>query len=151
MKFRCTQCGHRLEGERDSGVECPGCLTQFKIGGPKENLIDPDCPESWRIECERAVWAAASLLKLAKRNKWAEAAIVEIIRTAPYPVDDIDKYNYTCLFFRVVLDAGRFSKDDQLLCPVMQYFHDHLRHMPAARRGMLEASLAGSLTGLEMA
>ncbi len=49
------------------------------------------------------------------------------------------------------MDARRLSAGDPLLDDVFAYFHDHLRHMPAASRGMLEASLAGSLTGLEMA
>jgi uncharacterized Zn finger protein (UPF0148 family) len=153
MRFLCPKCGHHLQGERDTDIECPSCKASLKVNSHEGKPVEPDTPEAWRIECELAVRAAATLLKLAKRNKWAEAALVEIIRTAPAGEDEHDPRNcdVTSLLCRVAMDAKRLSVGDPLLDDVFAYFDDHLRHMPPARRAMLEASLAGSLTGLEMA
>jgi hypothetical protein len=112
---------------------------------PKE-----DSPEGWRVECERAVFHASVLFRLAKAPGGAAAAIAEMIRTAPRSRKDLEDIPVTPLFYRIVLEADRFSPNDVLFRAAVEYFGKHLIAMTPERRSMLEASITGALMGYVM-
>jgi hypothetical protein len=115
------------------------------MDAPKE-----DTPESWRVECERAVFNASVLFRLAKAPGGPAAPIAEMIRTAPRSQKDLDEIDVTSLFSRITLDAHRLSPNDVLFRSAIEYFVKHLIAMTPARRSMLEASVTGALMGYVM-
>jgi hypothetical protein len=115
------------------------------MDAPKE-----DSPESWRVECERAVFHASVLFRLAKAPGGAAAAIAEMIRTAPRSRKDLEDIPVTPLFYRIVLEADRLSPNDVLFRGAVEYFGQYLIAMAPERRSMLEASVTGALMGYVM-
>jgi hypothetical protein len=105
--------------------------------------------DTWQAECERAASNTAALLRIARRYAH-NIAILEILRSAPRSPDEEQTLD-TSPFMRCLraarLHAAPYEKD--LLQSVTSYF-DYLASMKPARRALLEASLAGVLTGASM-
>jgi len=146
MKVYCPDCARCFDGEVGALVVCPHCLdAEKKTKAPKR-----ESPEAWRAACERAVFNASVLLRLAKMTGGSMAAVAELIRSAPRSWEDADNIPETALFYRVVMEVDRLSGNDEWLRPVVGYFARELIEMAPERRSMLEASVAGVLTGFMM-
>jgi hypothetical protein len=76
--------------------------------------------------------------------------ILEIVRSAPRSPDEEQTLD-TSPFMRCVRAARLHAEpyDEALLRSISSYFH-YLASMKPARRALLEASLAGVLTGVSM-
>jgi hypothetical protein len=109
-----------------------------------------DSPETWRVECERAVFHSNVLLRLAKIPGGVGSAIAEMIRTAPRSEKDLDDIPETAFFGRIVLEAHRLSPKDELFHSAVGYFRKHLVAMAPERRRMLEASVTRAMMGFVM-
>jgi hypothetical protein len=119
--------------------------------GKKKTTVAPkvDCPEAWRVECERAVFHANVLLRLARITGGTMAAVVELIRTVPRSRKDVDNMSTGGLFFRIALEADRLRGNDELFRSAMGYFGE-LMEMAPERRSRIEASVTGVLMGFMM-
>jgi len=109
-----------------------------------------ESPEAWRVKCERAVFNANVLLRMAGMTGGSMAAVVELIRTAPRSWKDADNMPETALFDRIARQAGRLSGSDVMFRSALEYFARELIEMAPERRSMLEASVAGVLMGFMM-
>lgn len=146
VKVYCPECAGAFEGVAGAIYRCPHCMVEEKKKEPPK----ADSPEEWRVECERAVFHANVLLRLAKIPGGIGSAIAEMIRTAPRSVKDLETMRGTALFYRIVVDANRRCPEDELLHAAVRYFTDHLIAMPPNRRSMLEASVTGAMMGFVM-
>jgi hypothetical protein len=109
-----------------------------------------DSPEAWQVECERAVFHANVLLRLAKIPGGLASAIAEMVRTAPRSKKDLENPSVSTLFARIVLEADRLSSDNELFGSAVRYFQNDLMAMAPERRRMLEASVTGAMMGWVM-
>jgi hypothetical protein len=146
MKVYCCDCAGAFECEPGTDVRCPHCRAYDN----KPEKPNSDSPEAWRVECERAVFHANVLLRLAKVPGGVASAIAEMIRTAPHSAKEADDVSVTALFGRIVLEAHRLSQNDALFRSAVEYFGTHLMAMAPERRKLLEASVTGTMMGLVM-
>ena len=146
MKVYCPDCAFGFDSETGTRVRCPRCWGEEK---PRE-APKVDSPEAWRVECERAVFHANVLLRLAKVPGGYGSAMAEMIRTAPRSQKGLDSIPETALFVRIALEARRLSPNDELLQSALEYFGTHLMVMEPERRMMLEASVTGVFMGWVM-
>jgi len=146
MKVYCPECAGCFDGEPGALVRCPHCMVEEK----KTEAPKKDSPEGWRVECERAVFHANVLLRLAKIPGGVGSAIAEMIRTAPRSVKETKEIPVTSLFGRMILEAHRLSPKDELFHSAVEYFEKHLSAMAPKRRAMLEASVTGAMMGFVM-
>lgn len=150
MNFLDPKCGSPLGGEPETAAGCPGGQDEPTIAGPEEKNPEPpldDSPEAWRVECERAAFHAATLLRLANIPGGIAAAIVDLIQTAPCSESDLDSLPETTLFARITRAAYRFHGDTDSFRAASEYITEHLMQVPPQRRRLLEASLAGAFMG----
>ena len=149
MNSLCPKCGSPA-GDHETAASCPGGQDEHTVANREERNteIQPDdSPERWRVECERAAFAAGVLLRLANIPGGISAAIVELIQTAPRSESDLDNLPETTLFARIVRAAYRFHGDTDSFRAASDYITEHLMKMPPQRRRMLEASLSGVFMG----
>ncbi len=104
---------------------------------------------SWQGECEEAVFNATVLLRMAGR-RCVPCAILELLRSVPgFPEEG--QWPEESFFMRCAAaarDLNAYSDSDQWKM-VFDYFHK-LAAMKPKRRALLEASVAGALTGFSM-
>jgi hypothetical protein len=146
VKVYCPECAAAFEGIAGAIYRCPHCMVEEK----RKESPKADSPEAWRVECERAVYHANVLLRLARIPGGVGSAIAEMIRTAPRSEKDLANMPETALFQRIVLEADRLSPNDELLRVAVGYFSRHLIAMAPERRRMLEASITGAMMGFVM-
>jgi MoxR-like ATPase len=105
--------------------------------------------DTWQAECERAAFNAAALMRMARRFP-NSAAILEIVRSAPRSPDE-EQDPEASPFMRCARAARSHAQsyDEDLYRSVIDYFHE-LASMKPARRALLDASVAGVLTGMGM-
>jgi hypothetical protein len=117
---------------------------------PKPYDVSPD---EWRVECERAVFHAGALLRLAKIQGGFASSTIEMLLTAPRTNNGLDDLPETALFVRMVLDALRYARNDddrEAFKCAMDYFTKHFVQLTPEKRRMLEASIAGTFMGFLM-
>jgi hypothetical protein len=101
----------------------------------------------WQAECEQAAFHAATLLRLVGRFP-TNITIMELVRQAPHSPDE-EQDPEVSFFMRCTRAAHTQVQDYQreLFNSVLDYFH-RLSTMKPARRTLLEASVAGVVTGM---
>ncbi len=113
-------------------------------------ITSPRWAERWQAECERAVYNAGTLLRLAGRRSPFSAVAVDVLRSAPRSPDEAQGTDEP-LFARVARAVIHFTPpcECDLLDSVLSYFQK-LAAMRPARRALLEEPVAGALIGHAM-
>ena len=146
VKVYCPECAGAFEGVAGAIYRCPHCMVEEK----RKESPKADSPEAWRVECERAVFHANVVLRLARIPGGVGSAIAEMIRSAPRSLKETDLIPESSFFARVILEAHRLSPTHELFLSAVEYFEKHLSAMAPKRRAMLEASVTGAMMGFVM-
>ena len=102
----CPKCEEPIGGEGGGEFLCRSCGQIVHVAGEGAVKAVPpdDSPDGWQMECERLVFNAVALLRLARRS-YAASAVIEIIRAAPHSKEKIDSIPMSSLFPRLVLEG----------------------------------------------
>lgn len=146
VSILCPKCGTKNTATPGQEVSCAECHSKMIV---KDKKVGRRARMTkWQSECNRAVFFASELLRLARRRA-SVSAVIEIIRTAPRNNAERENPNLDAFFVQCFLDAHRL--EDRILPErhpqLRDYFMEHLLSMKPARRRLLEASIAGSLIG----
>ena len=141
---KCPACRREFRyhlRHRGQRVKCPACPATLRlpVAGPP-----PLDARAWRVECEDAVFAVLEILALSGRGK-NPLACLEILRSLPPGPGALDDAERGLPFARYGIEASRRGDANRFAAALDGF--KRIIAMPPARRAMLEACVAGVMTG----
>lgn len=157
---RCITCRHRIGcplRTRGAIVRCPFCRCHVCVPISNSDAIDAAEPAislnpvAWQVQCRTAITVASDLLRATgcQVTGWA---VVELIRQIPRPPQGLRGLSSQSLLFRGLQAVARnevLAKSGKREA-ILRFVRTTIE-LPSSHRGLLEASVTGSLLGFGLA